>query len=421
MTGQSGAPGEIALRLAEIATSSENVHARDTAIMRLLRERLGAAFVAVYLGKKRRGKAPTLRTRASDEGVIHIHPFLVRAARDAARAWLASRVATPCVLNDPRFGGWQVAGCLPGGELAVVALWPPDGDVAACAEILAALTPMLSLTLGRGMSGIRRMKALDSDADARVDAVKAEFVSLVSHALRTPLNTLTGFVEIVVDQPIGPLNERQREFLEYARESGRALTQLIEDVTLLSRADEGSLTLRCAPVDGLEVARRALRTVEAAADSRNVRLSLRIEVEVYALEGDDERLAYALVKLLENAVKFSPERGEVTLTVAVSDGAVQFAVRDQGPGVAPEDSERIFTRFYQAERTAKSHPDGYGLGLAVAQVIADAHGGSIYVESAPEQGATFILSLPISAIANEDQRAATKSRRGASGAALRPS
>jgi signal transduction histidine kinase len=164
-----------------------------------------------------------------------------------------------------------------------------------------------------------------------------------------------------------------------------------------------------------------LRTVEAAADSRNVRLSLRIEVEAHALEGDDERLAHALVKLLENAVKFSPARGDVTLTVAVSGGAVQFAVRDQGPGVAPEDSERIFTRFYQAERTAKSHPDGYGLGLAVAQVIADAHGGSIYVESAPEQGATFILSLPISAIANEDQRAATKSRRGASGATSRPS
>jgi signal transduction histidine kinase len=417
MTGQSGAPGEIALRLAEIARSSENARERDAAIMRLLREQLKTTFIAVYKAKTRAGKAPALRTRASDESVIPPHPFLVRAARDAARAWLASRVATPCVLSDPRFGGWQVAGCLPGGELAVVALWPPDGDATTGAGMLTMLAPTLLLAVGRGT---RRAQAQNGD-DPRVDAAKLSFVSLVSHALRTPLNTLTGFVEIVVDQPIGPLNERQREFLEYARESGRALTQLIEDVTLLSRADEGSLTLRCAPVDGVEVARRALRTVEAAADSRNVRLSLRIEVEVCALEGDDERLAHALVKLLENAVKFSPERGEVTLTVAVSDGAVQFAVRDQGPGVAPEDSERIFTRFYQAERTAKSHPDGYGLGLAVAQVIADAHGGSISVERAPERGATFILSLPMSAIANEDQRAATKSRRGESGATSRPS
>ena len=136
MTGQSGAAGEIALRLAEIATSSENARERDAAIMRLLRERLGRDVCRLYSGKKRAGKAPTLRTRASDEGVIHIHPFLVGTARDAAKVWLASGAATSCVLDDPRFGGWQVAGCLPGGELAVVALWPPDGDAAAGAETL---------------------------------------------------------------------------------------------------------------------------------------------------------------------------------------------------------------------------------------------------------------------------------------------
>ena len=182
--------------------------------------------------------------------------------------------------------------------------------------------------------------------------------------------------------------------MNYARVSGQALTRLVEDVTLLSRADEGSLALRCAPVDGLELARRALRTVELAADARSVRLSLRVEGEALSLEGDGERLAHALAKLLENAVKFSPEGGEVMLTVAASDGAVHFVTRDEGIGVAPEDAEHIFMRFYQAERTAKSHPGGYGLGLTVARVIAMAHGGAIRVESAPEQGATFTLSCP---------------------------
>jgi signal transduction histidine kinase len=286
-----------------------------------------------------------------------------------------------------------------GGELTVVALWPPDGDVAAGVEVLIALAPMLSLTFGRGT---RRAHARNGDDDARVDAAKAGFISLVSHALRTPLNTLTGVVEIVLDQPVGPLNERQREFLEYARESGQALTQLVEDVTLLSRADEDSLMLRCAPVDGLEIARRALRTVETAADAKSVRLSLRIEGETLSLEGDGERLAHALAKLLENAVKFSSEGGGVTLRVTASDGMVHFAVLDEGMGVASDDAERIFTRFYQAERTAKSHPGGYGLGLAVAQVIAQAHSGEIRVASAPERGATFTLSIPVTA-ANEDQ------------------
>ena len=396
MTGQSGAAGEIALRLAEIATSSENARERDAAIMRLLRERSGATFVAVYLGKKRAGKASTLRTRASDEGVIHLHPFLVRAARDAARVWLASGVATPCVLDDPRFGGWQVAGCLSSGELAVVALWPPDGDAVAGAENLAALAPMLSLTLGRGT---RRAQARNGGDDPRVDAAKAGFVSLVSHSLRTPLNTLTGFVEIVLDQPVGPLNERQREFLEYARESGRALTQLIEDVTLLSRADEGTLALRYERLGAAEIAQRALRAVDATAEVKSIQLDLHVESESLTLEGDGEWLAHALTKLLENAVKFSPENSEVILSATASDGAVHFVVRDQGPGVAPEDAERIFTRFYQAERTAKTHPGGYGLGLAVAQVIAQAHGGEILVKSAPARGATFVLAIPIRATA----------------------
>jgi signal transduction histidine kinase len=304
--------------------------------------------------------------------------------------------------------------------LAVVALWPPDGDAAAGAEILAALAPTLALTLGRGISGIRRVKALDSGAAARVDAAKAEFVSLVSHALRTPLNTLTGFVEIVLDQPVGPLSERQREFLEYARESGRALTQVIEDVTLLSRVDEGTLALRYERLDAAEIAERALRAVEAAAKANSVQINLHVEGEALYLECDGERLAHALAELLENAVKFSPEGDVVTLTVTASDSAVRFAVRNEGMGVASQDAERIFTRFYQADRTAKSHPGGYGLGLAVARVIADAHGGSIHVESAPEQGATFTLSVPITAT-NVDQRVATKSRRGASETASRPS
>jgi signal transduction histidine kinase len=309
--------------------------------------------------------------------------------------------------------------------LAVVALWPPDGEAVAGSELLATLAPTLALTLaspaGRGSSGVGRIKAQESGAAARLDAAKAGFVSLVSHALRTPLNTLTGFVEIVLDQPVGGLNERQREFLEYARESGRALTQLIEDVTLLGRADEGTLALRYERLYAAEIAQRALRTVAAAAEAKRVRLNLRVEGEAPYFHGDGERLAHALAKLLENAVKFSLESGTALLSVMARDGMTRFAVRDQGPGIAPEDAERIFTRFYQAERTAKTHPGGYGLGLAVAQVIADAHGGSIHVESAPEQGATFILSLPIRGMAHEGQRAATKSRRGASATAARPS
>jgi signal transduction histidine kinase len=417
MTGQSGAAGEIALRLAEIAVSAGSARERDAAIMRLLRERLRATFVACYKGRMRAGKAPEMRLRASDAGVTNVHSILTQAARDAARTWLATETAAPCVLDDSRFGGWQVTGCLPGGGLAVVALCPPDRDSTGAAETLTALAPMLSLALGRGVGHSRAQ----SNSGATADSAKAGFVSLVSHALRTPLNTLTGFIEILLDQPFGPLNERQREFLGYARESGWALTQLVEDVTLLSRADEGSLALRYEPLDAAVIAGHALRVVEAAAGAKGVQINLHVENEALTLEGDGERLAHALAKLLENAVKFSPEGSVVTVMVMEHGGAVKFAVRDEGIGVAPEDSERIFTRFYQAERTAKDHPGGYGLGLAVARMIAQAHNGEILVKIAPERGATFVLMVPIGATANADQRTATKSSRGASGDVSRSS
>jgi signal transduction histidine kinase len=419
MISQSETAGEIGLRLAAIAVLPGSARERDAALMRLLRERLGAVFLACYKRSARAGRAPTIRARASDEGVPSIHPTLAHAARPMAGEWLATGVAGHCILDDPRFAGWQMAGCLPGGAragLVVVAVWPPDVDATPGAATLTALAPLLLLALRGDAGRSRRAKG----RDARVDDAKAGFVSLVSHALRTPLNTLTGFVEIVLDQPVGPLNERQREFLSYARLSGQELTALVEDVMLLSRAEEGSLTLRCERLDAAMIVERAFERVRASADQKHLRLSWRAANDSPSIVGDGARLTHALAKLLENAVKFSPEGGEVALAVTTRDGMVYIAVRDEGAGVAPEDTSRIFARFYQPERTAKAHPGGYGLGLALAQVIAEAHGGSIQVESAPGQGATFTLSAPAS-VALAGQRVATKIRRGASGAASRPS
>jgi signal transduction histidine kinase len=425
MTSDSSeAAGELGLRIAEIAVAGGSARRRDDAIVHLVRERLAASHVACYERKTSAGKSPTVQTRANDARLSPIHPQLARAARQVASAWLRTGTAGRCALIGPRFGGWEIAGCLPGGAsagLALIALWPPDEDVSAGADLLVALGPVLRLAFERGGNRPRRMANAERRRDESLDDAKAGFVSLVSHALRTPLNTLTGFVEIVLDQPVGPLNERQREFLTYARISGQELTALVEDVTLLSRADEGKLTLRRERLDAGEVAAHAMQVVQVATEAKRVTIRLRVEGEALSLAGDSERLPHALAKLLENAVKFSLDDGAVSVTIGATDGAVEFAVRDQGEGVAPEDAERIFERFYQAEQAARTHPGGYGLGLAVAQVIARGHGGAVWVESEPGHGATFILSVPVSAPAKARQRVATKIRRGASSVASAPS
>ncbi len=238
--------------------------------------------------------------------------------------------------------------------------------------------------------------ARDVTALNGANRMRANFISMVSHELRTPLNSVNGFLEIVAEGQVGPLNERQLEFLTYARISTQQLTTLVEDILFISKADSGLFTLRVTDVEVNRLVEHALQAVRAAADKEQMRISLSIGPDVAVVRGDELRLQQVLTNLLGNAVKFSPPESVIDLCVDCRGQDVVFSVADRGPGVPVEDHVRIFERFYQSDNAMRERSGGYGLGLAIAKLIVEHHGGRIWVESPPEGGATFYFTVPTS-------------------------
>jgi two-component system phosphate regulon sensor histidine kinase PhoR len=245
--------------------------------------------------------------------------------------------------------------------------------------------------------GARRAVIIARDVTSlsAANRLRANFMSMISHELRTPLNSLNGFLEIVLERHIGPLNERQREFLGYVRDSGAQLATLVEDIIIISKADAGQFALRLAPVEISKLVDETLAGIAVSAARAEVQIVCELPPDLPPIQADGLRLKQVLTNLLANAVKFSPPDGEVILSARTNGEVLVFAVRDEGEGIAPEDQARIFERFYQSEASAQQHPGGYGLGLSIAKLIVEEHGGRIWVESRPGHGAIFAFTLPL--------------------------
>lgn len=232
--------------------------------------------------------------------------------------------------------------------------------------------------------------------------MRANFISMVSHELRTPLHSINGFLDIVLDGQVGPLNARQEEFLNYARTSAHQLTTLVEDILFISKADSGQFTLRLGEVIVPALVAQVIHTLQSAAEKAEVTLIAEVAPALPVLRADELRLQQVLSNLLNNAIKFSPAGSRVSVSAAVEGDEVHFSVSDQGKGISLADQSRIFERFYQSESGARASAGGYGLGLSIAKLIVDQHTGRIWVESQLDQGSTFHFTIPTVGVASSD-------------------
>ncbi len=228
---------------------------------------------------------------------------------------------------------------------------------------------------------------------ARLSELRADFVSLVSHELRSPMAAVIGAARTLQDR-WRMLTAAQREsFLALIGDETARLAELVGDVLDTSRIEAGTFSYRFEEVDLRRVVDEA---VEAAAlAQQEVPVFASVRGTLPAIRGDHARLRQVLGNLIENAVKYSPEGGEVRVSAAAANGAVRIAVRDAGPGIPPEHQRRIFEKFGRADVEGGSKP-GTGLGLFIARSIAEAHDGSLEVSSGADPGSTFTLTLPIS-------------------------
>ena len=223
---------------------------------------------------------------------------------------------------------------------------------------------------------------------------KSDFLANMSHELRTPLNAIIGFSQVLRQRLFGPINEKQEEYLDDILSSGNHLLDLINDVLDLSKVEAGQVELEVAPFSLREALERGVLMVREPATKHGVRLSLELAPGVDLVDGDERRLLQVIFNLLSNAVKFTPEGGSVVVASSRMNGEVQVSVTDTGPGIAPEDRERIFEEFQQTA-VGVEQGEGTGLGLALSKRLVELHGGRIWVESEPGRGSRFTFTLPM--------------------------
>jgi signal transduction histidine kinase len=246
-------------------------------------------------------------------------------------------------------------------------------------------------------SAVQNIRAYEAERKTveelrRLSALRADFVSLVSHELRTPMAAVIGAAR-TLQQRWRELSPDQREsFLELiAGETGR-LAELIRDVLDTSRIEAGTFSFRFRDVDIAELVRDTVATAQLGQDE--VRLLANVHDGLPEIRGDAERLRQVLTNLIDNAVKYSPTGSEVEVHAYPENSRVRIDVHDRGPGIAKDDQKLIFEKFGRVTGTGATRP-GTGLGLFIARSIAEAHGGELEVHSAPDQGATFTLELPL--------------------------
>jgi len=196
---------------------------------------------------------------------------------------------------------------------------------------------------------------------------------------------------------MGELTQEQKTYLGYAQEGVQQLMSIVEDILLLTRSDSGQFDMRQEEVNFLTLAKQVLRGLQPQALKAAVVLNKDIISPAPILFADPQRMKQVLNNLLANAIKFTPPGGTVTLRARpYDDRFVMISVQDTGYGIAPEDRKHVFERFYQANHHLQSKMGGYGLGLTIAKLIVEQHGGQINFDSVVNEGTTFYFTAPLS-------------------------
>ncbi|MEE3717239.1 PAS domain S-box protein [Tumidithrix elongata RA019] len=236
-----------------------------------------------------------------------------------------------------------------------------------------------------------------SNADlARATRLKDEFLANMSHELRTPLNAILGMSEGLQDNVFGELNPREKKAIATIEHSGRHLLELINDILDLAKIESGKLELQIAPVSVKSLCDSSLSFVKQLALKKNIQLVMTIAPNLHAIAVDELRIRQALINLLINAVKFTPEGGRITLEVNLNgiESKIQFHIIDTGIGIAPENIPKLFQSFVQVDSGLNRQFGGTGLGLALVKRIVELHGGEILLESTLGIGSQFSILLP---------------------------
>jgi signal transduction histidine kinase len=226
-----------------------------------------------------------------------------------------------------------------------------------------------------------------------IDTLKSDFVSTVSHDLRSPLTLMRGYATML--ETAGDLNDQQKGYVRMIVQGVENMSRLVNNLLDLGRIDFGvGLQVESIPV--LDIIERVTGNLQMAARAKNIAISVEIPRDMpHAVEGDPALLNQALYNLVENAIKYTPDNGEVSISVLTAPDTLTFAVKDTGIGIQPQDQKRLFEKFFRGTHREALAQRGTGLGLAIVKSIAERHHGKVWVESELGKGSTFFLQIPL--------------------------
>lgn len=229
------------------------------------------------------------------------------------------------------------------------------------------------------------------------ERMRSDFISMLSHETRTPLTSIRESVNLIAEEVMGPINERQQRFLEIASKEIERICDLLNHLMQVSRLEAGALKLRPRPLDPSSFVFGSIHRATPAAEAKGINIQHDIPSEVPQVLGDPDNLQQVLLNLLGNAIKFSPSGTEVIVRVETQTSSngmeVRFSVSDSGPGIPVEEQSLVFHKYYRVSGT-RDHVDGVGLGLSISKHIVEAHGGTVWVRSDVGKGSTFGFTLP---------------------------
>ncbi len=316
------------------------------------------------------------------DGEPHIEEIIgwCRALHDAPEEWERTKAAVTGIVAERRPYESQFDRA-DGSVLACAALPLPDGGT-----LLTYVDVSDTKRVERAL--IERTEALEA-----ADRLKTAFISHVSYELRTPLTNIIGFSELLASPIVGPLTEKQRDYLSDIQLSGRTLLAIIDDILDLATIDAGTLELKLSPVKVREVIDQAVQGVAERLKQDNVALDIGIEPGIDEFVADGRRVTQMFYNLFSNAIGFSEAGGTIKLTCGRENSMLAFAVEDQGVGIPEDYQQAVFDRF--ESRSHGSRHRGAGLGLSIVKSLAELHGGTVSLESAPGRGTRVKVLLPL--------------------------
>ncbi len=235
----------------------------------------------------------------------------------------------------------------------------------------------------------------DVTRERAVERMKSEFVSLVSHEFRTPLTSIFGYAEMLLEGDAGELTDEQTDFLKTIQRNANNLSEIINSLLVVSRLEAGAIKLNLGEIEIHEIVDNTVELLRPQIVAKNLKLKVSVDPDLPVVEGDSQWINQVILNLLSNAYKYTHSGGTITISAKAKDDFLYIKITDSGIGMSTDEQKKLFTKFFRVENPETIKAGGTGLGLWISRSLVEMHGGEIMVISKPRKGSTFTIKLPI--------------------------